>query len=113
MVWILNKSERPYNIGGTLVIPLVPIQISDDYLNNARVKEIMADGDIETIDAPSSSSANETNKASGDNKPATNIPVESGKQPIVSKPTHDNIPPIPTHNTSRTTASATKQADKE
>ena len=60
MVWILNKSERAYNIGGVLVSPLVPIQIDDSFLDNARVKEIMADGDIETTSAPSESNETET-----------------------------------------------------
>jgi len=50
MAWVLNKSGRVYNIGGVLVSPLVPVFLDDSFLSIARVKEIIASGDLEVSD---------------------------------------------------------------
>lgn len=47
MAWIVNRSQRAYNIGGVLVSPLVPVFLDDSFLSIARVKEIIAAGDLE------------------------------------------------------------------
>jgi len=94
MVWVINKSQRAYNIGGVLVSPLIPVQIDDDFLNNERVKEILADGDIERTEEPSQS-ANETNPASSDNQSGTSGTNESRQQHASSKQTDNDLPPIP------------------
>jgi hypothetical protein len=94
MVWIVNKSERAYNIGGVLVIPLLPVQIDDDFLNNERVKEIMADGDIETTSEPSGSET-ETNTASSDNKSGTSVVAKPRQQHDNDKQANHNLPPLP------------------
>jgi hypothetical protein len=75
MVWVVNKSERAYNIGGVLLSPLVPTQIDDSFLNNARVKEIIADGSIEQTNAPS-----------GHDESATSNVAKSGEQRDSNKP---------------------------
>jgi hypothetical protein len=71
MAWVLNKSGRAYNIGGVLVSPLVPVFLDDSFLSIARVKEIIASGDLEV-----SSEKPEVEEIREDVKTKSNKPVE-------------------------------------
>jgi len=90
MVLVVNKSERVYNINGIMLTPLIPAEIPDEFLNNDRVKEIMADGHIEKVD-------NETTKqadsASSVDKPGTSSVAKSRESVATAKPS--NNPPSP------------------
>lgn len=71
MAWLRNKSERAFNIGGNLIAPLANVELPDHFLNNARVKEIIANGELEVSEE---TKAVVTETSSDVAKPADTLP---------------------------------------
>lgn len=52
MAWLKNKSERAFNVGEIILVPTHTTEVSDDFLENERIKEIIAAGELEVADGP-------------------------------------------------------------
>lgn len=52
MAWLLNKSQRAFNVGGTILVPTHTTEVPDDFLDNERIKEIIDAGELEVANGP-------------------------------------------------------------
>lgn len=83
MAWLRNKSARVFNVGGTLIVPTMTTEIGDEFLENERIKEIIANGELEIADGPDNPSDPVTTSSvpEADAKTVEEVPKETTPKP--------------------------------
>ena len=52
MAWLLNKTERVITVEGHMLVPTIHKDVHDAVMDNSRIKELIASGELEITGAP-------------------------------------------------------------